>query len=56
MVVVQYIAKLSPQKLSTAVMKLKPAGERLSRAQCNLQVAPEEVRMITVDLDALTNL
>lgn len=43
LVVVQYAAKLSSQKISAAVLRLKPGGERLSRARCNLQVAPEEV-------------
>ncbi|CAM9665293.1 unnamed protein product, partial [Laminaria digitata] len=40
LVVVQYAAKLSSQKISQAVLRLKPG---LSRARCNLQVAPEEV-------------
>lgn len=45
LVVVQYAARLSAQKISAAVMRLKPGGERLSRARCNLQVASEEVRV-----------
>lgn len=58
MVVVQYAAKLSSQKLSTAIMRLKPTEgsgggegggeggrEKVSRGRFNLQVAPEEVRM-----------
>ncbi|CAM9262253.1 unnamed protein product [Ascophyllum nodosum] len=43
LVVVQYTARLSPQKLSAAILRLKPGGERVSRARCNLQVAPEEL-------------
>ncbi|CAM9781327.1 unnamed protein product [Pylaiella littoralis] len=44
LVVVQYAARLSSQKISAEVARLKPAGgERLSRGRCNLQVADEEV-------------
>ncbi|CAM9716933.1 unnamed protein product [Scytosiphon promiscuus] len=46
LVVVQYTARLSSQKISSAVMRLKPAsggGDRSSRGRCNLQVASEEV-------------
>lgn len=44
LVVVQYTAKLSAQKISAAVTRLMPAGKKLSRARCNMAVAPEEVR------------
>lgn len=40
LVVVQYAARLSSQKISAAVMRMM---KRSSRGRCNLQVAPEEV-------------
>lgn len=45
LVVVQYAARLSSQKISAAVSRLQASGggERGSRSRCNLQVAPEEV-------------
>lgn len=46
LVVVQYAARLSPQKMSAAMLRLKPSGARGSRARCNLQVAPEEVHAV----------
>ena len=49
LVVVQYAARLSSQKISAAVMRLKPAtgarGDRVTKGRCSLQVAPEEVRV-----------
>lgn len=52
LVVVQYAAKLSAQKISAAVMHLKPGGQKLSRARCNLQVAPEDVSGANMALDS----
>eukprot|EP00903_Cladosiphon_okamuranus_P013290 g12389.t1 len=43
LVVVQYAARLSSQKISAAVARLKAKAGGAPRGRCNLQVAPEEV-------------